>query len=157
MSLRYVILDIIKSYVSWKKNQKCLDSTSRMGLEDLAKSRRFFPGNTLYWMSVNSLYLWKEQEFKIVEEVWPNLKMKNIGGHTSATILNSCSFQRYRLLTPIQYKVLPGKNLLLFAKSSKPMREVESRHFWLFFQPKLLFIMSIMTYVRPILILHNLS
>ena len=83
--------------------------------------------------------------------------MKNIGGHTSLTILNSCSFQRYRLLTPIHYKVLPGKNLLLFAKSSKHVREVESRHFWLFFRPKVLFIMSGMTYVRSILILHNLS
>ena len=96
-------------------------------------------------------------QLKEVEEVWPRLKMKNIGGHTSSTILNSCSFQRYRLLTLIQYKVLPGKNLLLFAKSSKPVREVESRHFWLFFRPKVLFIMSGMTYVRPILILHNLS
>ena len=123
-------------------------------------SRKFIEGFSLAtscWTGHNSLYLWMDQEFKEVEEVWPNLKMKNIGGHTSATILNSCSFQRYRLLTPIQYKVLPGKNLLLFAKSSKPMREVESKHFWLFFQPKLLFIMSIMTYVRPILILHCLS
>ena len=25
----------------------------------------------------SGLYLWKEQEFKIVEEVWPSLKMKN--------------------------------------------------------------------------------
>jgi len=28
-----------------------------MGLEDLAESRRFVPGNTLYWMGINSLYL----------------------------------------------------------------------------------------------------
>ena len=96
MGLTYVIIDIIKSSLGWKNNQKCLDSTSRMGLEDLAKSRRFFPGNTLYWMGVNSLYLWKEQEFKIVEEVWPPLKMKNKVGHSSSTILNSWSFQRYR-------------------------------------------------------------
>ena len=57
MGLTYVIIDIIKSSLGWKNNQKCFDSTSRMGLEDLAKSRRFFPGNTLYWMGVNSLYL----------------------------------------------------------------------------------------------------
>ena len=46
----------------------------------------------------SGLYLWKEQEFKIVEKVWPPLKMKNKVGHTNSTILNSCSFQRYRPL-----------------------------------------------------------
>ena len=51
----------------------------------------------------SSLYLWKEQEFKIVEEVWPPLKMKNKVGRASSTILNSCSFQRYRLLSSVQF------------------------------------------------------
>ena len=45
---------------------------------------------------VSSEFLWKDQEFKIVEEVWPPLKMKNKVGLTSSTILNSCSFRRYR-------------------------------------------------------------
>ena len=50
----------------------------------------------LLWLTTlqRSLCLWKEQEFKIVE-VWPPLKMKNKVGHTSSTILNSCSFQRH--------------------------------------------------------------
>ena len=43
----------------------------------------------LFHQSFVGLYLWKDQEFKIVEEVWPPLKMKNKGGHTSSTILNS--------------------------------------------------------------------
>ena len=44
----------------------------------------------------SGLYLWKEQEFKIVEEVWPPPpKMINKVGHTSSTILNF-SFQRCR-------------------------------------------------------------
>ena len=67
--------------------------------------RRYFPSD--------SLYLWKEQEFKIVEELRPLLKMKNKGGHTSTTFLNSCSFQRYRLLLPVQWLSL-GKYLLYF-------------------------------------------
>ena len=50
----------------------------------------------LFLQSFVGLYLWKDQEFKIVEEVWPPLKMKKKVGHTSSTILNSCSFQRYR-------------------------------------------------------------
>ena len=54
-----------------------------------------------YWTGNSGLYLWKEQEFKKVEEVWPP-KMKNKVGHTSLTILNSCSFQRYRPLLPTQ-------------------------------------------------------
>ena len=45
----------------------------------------------------SGLYIWKEQEFKIVEEVWPTLFLG--GGHNSSTILNSCSFQRYRPLS----------------------------------------------------------
>ena len=39
-----------------------------------------------------------QQKFKIVEEVGPSLKKKNNMGPTSSTILNSCSFQRYRPL-----------------------------------------------------------
>ena len=46
----------------------------------------------------SGLYLWKEQEFKIVEEVRPTLFFIFREGHISSTILNSCSFQRYRLL-----------------------------------------------------------
>ena len=46
------------------------------------------------------------QEFKIVEEVWPHLKMKNKVGHTSSTILNSCSFQRYSLSFWNLYSIL---------------------------------------------------
>ena len=49
----------------------------------------------------SSLYLWKEQEFKKVEEVWPTLFFIFRGGHTSSTFLNSCSFQRYRPLSPV--------------------------------------------------------
>ena len=44
--------------------------------------------------SGNLSWLWKEQEFKIVEEVWPTLFFIFRGGHTSSTILNSCSFRR---------------------------------------------------------------
>ena len=43
----------------------------------------------------------------------PPLKMKNKGGHSSTTFLNSCSFQRYRLLLPVQW-LSPGKYLLDF-------------------------------------------
>ena len=32
---------------------------------------------TAYWTSNSSLYLWKEQEYKRVEELYPPLKMKN--------------------------------------------------------------------------------
>ena len=42
--------------------------------------RRYFPSD--------SLYLWKEQEFKILEELRPLLKMKMKGGHASTTFLN---------------------------------------------------------------------
>ena len=28
---------------------------------------------TAYWTGDSSLYFWKEQEFKIIEEVWPSL------------------------------------------------------------------------------------
>ena len=114
MGLTYVIIDIIKSSLGWKNNQKCFDSTSRMGLEDLAKSRRFFPGNTLYWMGVNSLYLWKEQEFKIVAEVWPPIFFIFRLGHTSSTSLNSWSIQRYRLLWPVQQEVAREKPSINF-------------------------------------------
>ena len=50
----------------------------------------------LFHESFVGLYLWKDQEFKIVEEVWPTLFFIFRGGHTSSTILNSWSFQRYR-------------------------------------------------------------
>ena len=39
------------------------------------------------WTGNSGLYLWKEQEFKKVEEVWPLLKMKNKVGHISSTII----------------------------------------------------------------------
>ena len=42
------------------------------------------------------LYLWKDQEFKTVEELWPTLFFIFRGGYTSSTILNCWSFQRYR-------------------------------------------------------------
>ena len=41
-----------------------------------------------------------------VEEVQPSLKTKNKVGHTSSTLLNSCSFQRYRLLFWNLYSIL---------------------------------------------------
>ena len=39
-------------------------------------------------MGDSGLYLWKEEEFKKVEELWPPLKMKNKVGHTPSTFLD---------------------------------------------------------------------
>ena len=63
-------------------------------------------------------------------------KNENYRGHSSCTILNSCSFQKYMLLMPIHYRLLllPGKNHLLFAKSSKSKHKVEVIHFYFFFR-----------------------
>ena len=43
-------------------------------------------------------YLWKEWDFKKVEEVRPPLIFNFSGGLTSSTFSNSCSFQRYAFL-----------------------------------------------------------
>ena len=56
--------------------------------------------------SDSSLYLWKKQEFQKIEEVWPTLFFIIRGGHTSLTLLNSCSFQRYRLSYRNLYGIL---------------------------------------------------
>ena len=47
---------------------------------------------TAYWMGDSGLYLFKEQEFNIVEEVWPTLFFIFRGGHTSTHIQNPASF-----------------------------------------------------------------
>ena len=128
MGLTYVIPDIITNYLSWRKIRKYFKSTSRKGLEDLAKSRRFFPGNTLYWMGVNSLYLWKEQEFKIVAEVWPPIFFIFRLGHTSSTSLNSWSIQRYRLLWPVQQEVAREKPSINFLEECDNSEMEDSIH-----------------------------
>ena len=57
--------------------------------------------------TVAYVYLWKEQEFKVVLEVWPTLfVIFRGGGHTSSTFFISCSFQRYRLLSPSSWDIL---------------------------------------------------
>ena len=61
---------------------------------------------TAYWAGNSGLCLWKEQEFKIVEEVCPTLFFIFRGGHTSSTILNSCSFRRWRLSFRNLYSIL---------------------------------------------------
>ena len=50
------------------------------------------------WLWQTAAYI-SERSRKIVEEIWPPLKIENKVGHTSSTILNSCSFQRYRMLS----------------------------------------------------------
>ena len=84
--VKFTIVQHCKIHLEYYINEKCSQFKGWVKKNELASTD-------------SSLYLWKEQEFKIVEEVWPPKKIKNKVGHTFSTVLNSRSFQRYRPLS----------------------------------------------------------